>query len=265
MDFLTQAERKLGRFAIHNLTLYLVGGQGTVLLMSMAVPGFVSSILLQPYAVLSGQWWRLLTFCITPPGGNPILAVFALYLLYFMGNSLEAQWGAFRYNLYLLLGFAMTIAAAFLFPYSVATNLYITGSIFLAFARLYPDFEILLFFVLPVKVKWLALITWIGYGFAFVFGDWAGRLLVVAAVANFLLFFGAEILHSVRYGHRRMQHQAKAVAARARATHACASCGVTDKTQPNMDFRYCTKCDPPVEYCAEHLGTHEHRRGETVH
>jgi hypothetical protein len=265
MKPLKTIERRLEPYAIHNLTMYLVGGQGTAVLLCLAAPGFLSSMLLQPEAVMSGQWWRLLTFFVTPPCGNPILAIFALYLLYFMGSSLEAQWGALRYNLYVLIGFAMTVAAAFLFPYSVATNIYITGSIFLAFAQLYPDFEILVFFVLPVKVKWLALITWIGYGISFVFGDWAGRLLVLAAVANFLLFFGPDLIHRIRYGHRKMRSQQQAAAARAQALHSCAVCGVTDKSQPAMDFRYCTKCDPPVEYCEEHLGRHEHRGSVTLH
>lgn len=265
MNALKKIERRLAPYAIHNLTMYLVGGQGTAVLVCLAAPGFLGSMLLQPQAVMSGQWWRLLTFCVTPPCGNPILAIFALYLLYFMGSALEAQWGALRYNLYVLIGFAMTVAAAFLFPDSVATNIYITGSIFLAFAQLYPEFEILIFFVLPVKVKWLALLTWIGYGFAFITGDWAGRLLVLAAVANFLLFFGTDIFHRVRYGHRKMRSQVQAAAARAKAVHGCAVCGITDKTNPTMDFRYCTKCDPPVEYCAEHLRGHEHRGGVTLH
>jgi hypothetical protein len=265
MSTLKRIERKLEPYAIRNLTLYLVGGQGTATLICMAEPGFIGWMVLQANAVLSGQWWRLLTFLVTPPAGNPILAIFALYLLYFMGSALEAQWGALRYNLYVLTGSTLTIAAAFLFPYSVATNIYITGSIFLAFAQLYPDYEILLFFVLPVKVKWLALITWIGYGISFVLGDWAGRLLIVAAVANFLLFFGPAFFQRIRYGRRRMRSQAQATAARAKALHGCASCGVTDKTQPNMDFRYCTKCDPPVEYCEEHLRSHEHRGSVTVH
>jgi len=262
---LKKIERKLSPFAIHNLTMYLVGGQGTAVLLCLAAPAFFGSMVLQPEAVMAGQWWRLLTFTVTPPCGNPVLAIFALYLLYFMGSSLEAQWGALRYNLYVLIGFIMTIGAAFLFPYSVATNIYVTGSIFLAFAQLYPEYEILLFFILPVKVKWLALLTWIGYAFSFIVSDWAGRLLVLAAVANFLLFFGPDFFQTMRYGRRKVRHQAQAAAARAKAIHTCADCAVTDKTHPAMDFRYCTKCDPPVEYCEVHLGRHEHRRGVTLH
>ena len=266
MNFLKTIERKLGRLAIPNLTMYLVGGQGTVLLLGMAAPGFLMSILLLPDAVLSGQWWRLLTFIFTPPGGNPIFAIFALYMLYFMGNALEAHWGTFRYNLYVLIGFVVTIAAAFVFPHSVATNTYITGSVFLAFAQLFPEFQILIFFILPVRIKWLALLTWVFYFYEFLVGDWAGRLLIMASVANFFAFFGKDIFYRMRYGHQKMKTQATAIVKRSKANHTCTSCGLTEKTHPTMDFRYCTKCDPPVEYCEEHLRSHEHIGAKpTVH
>lgn len=258
-------ERKFGRYAIRDLTLYLVGGQGLALVLGLIMPGLLSNIILVPDAVMEGQWWRLLSFMFTPPSGNPIFAVFALYLLYFMGGSLENQWGAFRYNLYVLIGGLMTAALAFVFPYAVATNVYITGSIFLAFAYLFPRFEIMLFFVLPVQVKWLALLTWLYYGFNFIVGDWSERLMITASIANFLLFFGKDIFYNARYGHRKLQKQRSAAANRDKALHVCTVCGITDKTHREMDFRYCTKCEPPVAYCTEHLGNHPHLRTDSVH
>ncbi len=260
MTPLKKMERKLGRFAIRNLTLYLVGGQGLALVLGLSTPGFVENMALIPEAVLAGQWWRLLSFVFTPPFGNPFLAIFALYLLYFMGGSLENQWGAFRYNLYVLIGFVMTIAVAFAFPHGMATNAYVTGSIFLAFAYLYPDFQILLFFILPVRIKWLALITWLYYGYDFIVGGWATRLLILAALTNFLLFFGRDIFYRVRHGHRQVRKQAATIASRDKPRHVCAVCGVTDLADRTMDFRYCTKCSPPLAYCTAHLGTHEHVR-----
>jgi ribosomal protein L37AE/L43A len=258
MKLSKQTERKLERFAIHNLTLYLVGGQGAMLLLSLVMPSFVGAILLIPSAVAGGEWWRLLTFLFSPPCGNPFLAIFTLYLLYFMGGALEAHWGTLRYNFYVLIGFLMTIAAAFLFPYGAATNLYITGSIFLAFAQLFPEYQIYLFMVLPVRVKWLALITWLFYAYQFLVGDWASRLLIVAAVSNFLIFFGGTIFYKVRYGHRQVVRQANAIANRDKPLHVCAVCGINDKTDRNMDFRYCSKCEPPLAYCTEHLRNHKH-------
>ena len=259
-----QLERKLSRYAIHDLTMYLVGGQGLVLLLSLAIPGFLGAIVLIPEAVLAGQWWRLVSFLFTPPLGNPIFAVFALYLLWFMGGALEGHWGALRYNLYVLIGFALTVAVAFAFPYNPATNIYITGSIFLAFAALYPDYELLLFFVLPVRIKWLALVTWLFYGYQFLTGGWAERALILAAITNFLVFFGRDLYATARYGQRRLRQQAKASAARDQPRHVCAVCGVTDKSNPTMDFRYCTKCEPPLAYCTEHLRSHEHLRRDST-
>jgi ribosomal protein L37AE/L43A len=256
-----KVERVLERFAIKNLTLYLVGGQGIALLLSLGTPGFVQAMLLVPEAVMDGEWWRVLSFILTPPFGNPILAVFALYLLYFMGGSLESQWGTLRYNLYVLVGFVMTIAAAFLFPFAPATNAYVTGSIFLAFAYLYPEFELLLFFVLPVKIKWLAWITWAGYGYGLVVGGWPTRALILVAIANFLLFFGRDLFYKARYGHRRMTKQTTKLVTRDKPTHVCAVCGITDKSDKTTEFRYCTKCDPPVAYCMAHLQDHPHRTG----
>jgi len=253
-------ERKLERFAIHDLTLYLVGGQGLALLLGLTMPGFVNNMLLIPEAVMNGQWWRLISFVLTPPSGNPIFAAFALYLLFFMGRSLENQWGTLRYNLYVLIGFLMTIAVSFVFPYGVASNTYITGSIFLAFAYLFPNFEIMLFFVLPVKIKWLAVVTWILYAISFATGDWLTRLLILAAVTNFFVFFGKDIFYSVRHGHRKVKQQASVIASREQARHTCTVCGITDKSHREMDFRYCTKCDPPVAYCMDHLNAHEHKK-----
>lgn len=258
MKISKQTERKLERFAIKDLTLYLVGGQGLALLLGLTMPGFVNNMLLIPEAVMSGQWWRLFSFVLTPPSGNPLLAVFALYLLFFMGRSLEEQWGTLRYNFFVLIGYLMTIAVAFVFPYGVASNVYITGSIFLAFAFLYPNFEIMLFFVLPVKIKWLALLTWILYAFSFITGDWLTRLLILAAISNFFVFFGKDIYYNARHGHRKVKQQASAIVARDKPLHVCTVCGITDKTHREMEFRYCTKCDPPVEYCMNHLQVHEH-------
>ena len=260
MKISKQTERKLERFAIHDLTLYLVGGQGLALLLGLTMPGFVNNMLLIPEAVMSGQWWRLFSFVLTPPSGNPLFAAFALYLLFFMGRSLESQWGALRYNFFVLIGFVMTIAVAFVFPYGVASNTYITGSIFLAFAYLFPNFEIMLFFVLPVKIKWLALLTWIFYAFSFITGDWLTRLLILAAVSNFFIFFGKDIYYTARHGHRKIKKQASEISARDQARHVCTICGITDKSHREMDFRYCTKCEPPVAYCMDHLNTHEHKK-----
>src|SRR5512135_659465 len=189
MSLLNKLERKLRRYAVPNVTLYLIIGQALFFLFAISGRFILERVVLIPDRVMMGEWWRLITFLFIPPLTNPIFAFFAWYLFYLMGSALEGHWGAFRYNLFLLIGYLVTVAAAFLFPWSAATNLFIGGSVFLAFAYLYPEFEILIFFILPVKIKWLALLTWIGYGYQLIAGSWGTRLQVLASVSNFLIFF----------------------------------------------------------------------------
>jgi len=191
-----------------------------------------------------------------------ICLLFFWYLFYLMGTALEQSWGVFRYNVYLLLGYAATVAVAFVTPNFPATNGYLQASVFLAFAFLYPNFVLSLFFILPVRIKWLAMLTWIGYFLTFVFGDWTERLIITAAVGNFLLFFGRDIIHGMKSGHRRMSFQAKQAGGRKKIVHRCAICGISSETHPGFDFRYCSKCDGNLCYCPDHLRNHEHVVGE---
>jgi hypothetical protein len=163
MNISDYLEKKFRRFAIPNITLYLITGQVVLFVLNLVGQFDLAFTLLIPELVREGQWWRLIAFIFTPPAAHPVFIIFAWYLFYLMGNALEGHWGTFRFNLFLLVGYTVTVAVSFLFPAYPATNIFIAGSVFLAFAFLYPDFEILIFFILPVKVKWLALITWIGY------------------------------------------------------------------------------------------------------
>jgi Pyruvate/2-oxoacid:ferredoxin oxidoreductase delta subunit len=138
---------------------------------------------------------------------------------------------------------------------------FLAGSVFLAFAFLNPEFEMLLFFILPVKIKWLALLTWIGYGYKLAVGSWPTRLMVLAAIGNFLVFFAGDIVQRIRTGRRRMSHQAKVFAAtpdEKEPRHRCHVCGKTDLTNPLLDFRYCSKCAGDQCYCPEHIFNHVH-------
>ncbi len=251
MGFLSRLERIFGRFAIPNLSLYLVMGQ--VLFWAVAYLGFfdLERIALLPLAVLHGEAWRLFTFLLLPPNAHPVFIAFAWYMFYLMGSALEQHWGVFRYNFFLLVGWLLTLAVAFLFPGNYATNLFLAGSVFLAFAFLNPDFELLLFFILPVKIKWFALLQWIFYGFTILTGSWPVRLAVLASIGNFLLFFTGEIIQRMKTGRRRMEYQAKQVAARENdePRHRCVVCGKTDLSHPLEDFRY---SDDDRCYCSEH-------------
>ncbi|HEX2861497.1 MAG TPA: hypothetical protein VHN79_07645, partial [Lacunisphaera sp.] len=172
-------------------------------------------------------------------------------MFYMMGSALESHWGVFRYNLFLFVGWALTVAVAFLFPANYATNLFLAGSVFLAFAFLNPDFELLIFFILPLKIKWLALIQWILYAYILIVGTWPARLAVLASVGNFLLFFSGEIVQRMKGNRRRMEHHARVAAARAgdEPLHRCVVCGKNDRTHPTEEFRY---GDDDRCYCSEH-------------
>jgi len=272
MPILDRLERRFGRFSVANVTVAIIvlqvfgfglmmasqAGQGN----APALAG-IESLLLVPDKVLDGEVWRLLTFIAVPPFANLLCLLFGWNLFYLMGTALEQFWGAFRYNVFLLIGYVATVAAAFVTPQFPASNGFLYGSVFLAFAALCPEFTLYIFFILPVKIKWLALLTWIGYGFAVLFGGWQTRLLIVASVLNFLLFFGNAIYYRIRGGRRHMAGQIVRMTKKEPAFfHKCTVCGITDTSHPEMEFRYCSGCDGDHGYCMDHLRDHEHVTAE---
>lgn len=261
MTFLDKLERALGRFAISNLSLYLVIGQVFVLLLSLMHRIDLSLCVFVPELVLRGQWWRLITFWFMPPPPgwfDYLFVAFAWYMFYLMGSALEHYWGEFRYNLFLLLGYVLTVAVSFVTPGSMVTNLFIADSVLLAFAYLNPEFEFLLLFILPLKIKWLALFNWVVLGVLALRGDLPIRLQIFASVGNFLVFFSGDILRSIHHGRRKMVRQAQTFAEEGAPRHRCHVCGKTDRTDPQLDFRYCSKCAGDQCYCPEHIQKHVH-------
>jgi hypothetical protein len=254
-----EIRRSLRKLAIPNITMYLVMGQTLFFVFALANPKFFAQTALMPRLVLEGEWWRIFSFIFVPPSMNPLWLFLALYFFLFIGNTLENQWGTPAYNLYLLIGYVATVAASFIFPDQVATNLFIQGSIFYAFAFLFPEFVIYLFFILPVKIKWIALISATMTGLAFMFGAWGTKVLILASVLNFLLFFRKDIVQHARTSRRQMKQKAEKLTVVDQPFHVCAVCGITDKTHRNMDFRYCPGCGGRLAYCTEHLNNHVHR------
>ncbi len=254
-SWLNKLERRFEPFAISNITLYIVIAQTFVLLTALMQAIDVNQLVLVPALVQAGQIWRLLTFVAIPPGFG-IFAAFALYLFYLYGNALEQYFGVVRYNLFLLVGYLLTVGIAFVSPTSMATNLFLGGAVFLAFAFLNPDFTLHLFFILPVKIKWLALITWVFYGFTFVTGGPTEKLGVLAATGNFLLFFGKDIIQRIKTGRRRVEQRAKRQRERedmAGPMHTCSVCGRDSNADTDLGFRYRTEGDQEVCYCEDHL------------
>jgi hypothetical protein len=271
MSLLDILERKLGRFAVPQITLGLIVCQVIIFVADVVLdPGapqpFSERFLLIPEKVLAGEVWRLVSFLVLPPAvgslslGTIFWSLIFWYAFYFMGTALERTWGTFRYNVFLLIGYVATVAASFIIPALPASNAFLEGSVFLAFAYPYPEFEFYIFFILPVKAKWLALIAWIFYGIALIYGpDWMTRVMVLASVFNFFIFFGTDIVQRVRSGQRRMKSQAAHNSVRKPAYHhRCVVCGVTDRSDPTMEFRYCSKCAGSQCYCMDHLRAHDH-------
>lgn len=259
MGWFDRVEKRFRRFAIPGLTTYLAIGQAFGLILSMTHGDVFDKLGMSAGRVLEGEYWRLFTFMALPPCLNPIFAFFGIYLFFLMGSALEGQWGSFKVNVYVLIGWLATIASAFVGPDQVVTNAAIDGSIFLAFAAFYPDFVFYIMFVLPVKVRWLAILAWIGYAWNFAIGDGMTRCLIALSVLNYLLFFGKEIYRRARYGRKRMVEQVQKLKLKHEPFHTCVECGKTDVSHPRMDFRYCSQCGG-LGYCEEHLANHEHRR-----
>src|SRR3954468_23014073 len=155
MRLFHRLERAFGRYALPNLALYLIGGQVIFFSLSMLAQFDVRRIVLWPVLVLQGEWWRLFTFVLVPPSSGQLTMTAALFLaiswyfFYMISQALENYWGAFRFNLFFLLGWVLTVAVGFLTPNIATTYGFFAVSVFLAFAFLNPDFELYLFFILP--------------------------------------------------------------------------------------------------------------------
>ena len=199
MKWFQKLERKFGRYAIHDLMLYIVILNAVVFVLTLLVPQseLYAKFALDPAKVLEGEVWRLVTFLILPPSTSPIWIVFTLYFYYLVGSNLENQWGSFRFNLYYLIGVLSTIAAAFI-GFSPVTTEHLNLSLVLAFAYLFPNYELLLFFLLPVKMKYIAWFNWAFLAFSIVFGPLPRKLGAVASVVNYFAFFGPDLIQSLK-------------------------------------------------------------------
>ena len=270
MSLLSQLERRFGRYAVPNLTLILIAGQVALYVLNQfsgarGGEGILSRIRLYPARVLEGEVWRLVTFLFDPPTRILLFAIIFWYLFYIMGSALEMSWSAFRYNVFLAIGYFASVAVAFAVHFlggvadAKATNLFLYGTVFLAFARLFPDFTLYIFFILPVKIKWLAMLQWCFYGLSFVTAaTWMERAMIAASVLNYFLFFGREMLRDMKHGRRRIRFRSRVGSTPQRIVHQCRICGLTSDEAPQMQFRYCSRCAGESCYCSEHLHDHEH-------
>lgn len=256
MKLMSSLERRFGSWAIPNLTVYLIILHVTGVVLLVGRYCSAEDLILVGGLVEVGQWWRLFSFMLLPATTSSIWLVFALYLLWLMGSALEKEWGTFRYNLFILSGYLLTLVAAFIAPSAMITNTFFLGSILLAFATHFPYFEIRLFFLIPIQVRWIGWVTAVGYVLAVIGGGLHSRTAAAAALANYVLFFGKDMVHSIKAGRRRKTFVSQATELSGQPKHQCSVCGATDISHPTMLFRYCSTCGEC--FCEEHIGSHKH-------
>jgi hypothetical protein len=260
---LARLERTLGRFAIERLTTFIVGGMAMVFLLSMSKPELLDALRLEPTR-LRTEPWRLITFLFLPPSRSPVWMMLSLYFTWLVGANLESAWGAFKLNVYYFLGALGTTVVAFIL--GPQGNYWLNTSLWFAFATVFPNYEILLFFILPIRVKWLALLGVAMLGLEFLQGDLSVKGAILIAFANYLLFFAGHLVALAR-GKRIEMRQAvrrrefEPEPERRRSSHpspvrACAICGKTQDEGADIRVCSCATCGGPRELCLEHARDH---------
>ncbi|MBO5460475.1 MAG: hypothetical protein J5983_01585 [Ruminococcus sp.] len=276
MNWLNKMEKKFGRFAIRNLTLYLIAGYVIGFCAYYFMPNIMNMLTLEPAYILRGQVWRLISWVLVPPTGSLISIIFMALLYYSLGSILERTWGSFRFNVYIFSGILFTVLGAFLLYFIVGGDLvgygyffstyYINMSIFLAFAMSYPEMKVYLYFVIPIKMKWMALVYVAFTLYDLVQGNIFTRVAIIASLLNFIVFFlSSKNMRQYRpkeqIRKKKFQQQvqkAPHMTYTNGARHRCVVCGRTELDNPNLEFRFCSRCNGNYEYCQDHLFTHEH-------
>lgn len=263
---LARLELRFGRLAIPRLPFVFAVASAVVYALGMVRPSFIANLVMHPALVRAGQVWRLFTWLFIPPSSSPIFIIFAILFYLWIGNSLEAHWGSFKLNVYYLLGFLGSVAASYAFGIAMTPE-YLHASLFFAFATLFPDTEILLFAIVPVRAKWLALITAAGLAFVAFKGDTEDRVAIGLALVNYFVFFGPTLLQLARgtgqvaaaERRRAAMRQAREEEEDERPARKCKICGLTDADR-DADLRVCT-CQEvcggkATVYCLPHARSH---------
>jgi len=240
MALLDRFETRLGRFALPHFVRAIVFLNAVTWIALTINPAFRAAITLDPQRIMDGEVWRLVTFLFIPRS-NSLFFVFYLLLLWMMGDALEDEWGALRVNLYYFIGMVGAIVAAFFFR-ADPTGVYLNLSVFLACATMFPEFQIVLFFVLPVRMKWLALLVAAWLAFNLALGPGSTRIAILISFANYLIFFGPMWWQRLRGAREiagrqnRFASQKKELEREMPTLHRCAICGRTDETDPQPRF-----------------------------
>ncbi|HBA48031.1 MAG TPA: hypothetical protein DCZ91_09605 [Lachnospiraceae bacterium] len=279
---MSKFEKRFGKYAISNLSLILILCYVVGYVIELVNADFLLYLTLNPYAILHGQIWRIFTWIIIPPSSLDPFTIIMLLFYYNIGTSLERTWGTWRYNVYLLSGMFFTVLGSFVwlviqyFVSGPAMNLsyvstlaslyfstyYINMSIFLAFAATFPEVQVLLMFIIPVKVKWMGILYGLVLVYDFLFaGSLVTRIAIASSLLSFVIFFFTSRNH-IHMSPKQMKRRAEFrqdIRRNSKVTkHKCAICGQTEDDDPTLEFRFCSKCNGNYEYCQQHLFTHTH-------
>lgn len=252
MPFLTTLERSLGRFAIPGLIRYIVILNALVFLLGSANPGYVAMLQLDGNAIRDGQVWRLVSWIFIPTVSGIIWVLFYLLVTWQLGEMIESVWGTFRLNLYYLTGYLGCTASALFLGQSLG-NLALNSSLLFAAGTLLPNLQMMLFGIVPIKLKWIAIFSAALLLLGAVGADWGGRAAIVVSFVNYLLFFGAAFFRQGVQARQVATRRARFEVAKRSDTetlHRCEVCGRTEVSNPELDFRVSADGH---EYCTAHL------------
>jgi len=244
-------ERHLSRFAIPRLIRYVVALNALVFILLTLDPKYISALVLDRDAILQGQVWRLVSWIFIPDTLSPLWVIFYLMVVWWTGELLEGTWGTFRLNAYYFLGMFFCVASALIFGAS-GGNMFLNLSLFLAVATLAPNMEILFLLVIPLKLKWVALISLLWPAYILVTGSLPVKMIVIMCLGNYLIFFAPSLIKRSRQNRQTLQRRARFEGAKdsSPTLHCCEACGITEATDPHADFRVASD---GKEYCTRHL------------
>ena len=256
-------------FGIKKLMLYITAANVAFWIIGAINPVFLSYMSFDAKLILQGQVWRLVSFILYPPSTG-LLAFIAFYFYYWIGSTLEQYWGTPQFNVYFFTGVILTILYGFLVYFISGVRVvlnaqYIYLSMFFSFAALFPDMQVLLFFIIPIKMKYLAYVDAALFIFGVVTGSFPANLLPVVAVLNFIIFCGGDLFRRIPHrdskstvNFRRESQRINREQQSRLYTHKCSVCGRTDTDHPELEFRYCSRCAGYHCFCQDHINNHIH-------
>ena len=256
-------------FGIPNLMRYITAANVAIWVLGAINRSFLGVLTFDPALILHGQIWRLVSFIFYPPSMGR-LAFLAFWFYYWIGSTLEAQWGTGQFTIYYFSGVILTVLYGFIIYFITGRSVnlgseYIYLSMFFSFAVLYPDMQVLFMYIIPIKIKYLAIVDAVFFAYSVIANSFPVNLLPLVALINFFIFCGGELFASLPRRPSKNTVNFRQESARIRReqkdklyTHKCAVCGRTDVDHPELEFRYCSKCQGYHCFCSDHINNHIH-------